>query len=107
MHIIIDPEFGRNHPLWSQNDNGTDIHIYPFSEDLIERILKWTKYWDDNYLYSRKIGDAFVQGWVPEADVNGWVNEGIRITGKMKEELPSLTVEKKFMSYRAETQIDY
>ena len=102
MHIIIDPEFGRNHPLWSKNDNGTNIHIYPFSKALVERILKWTKYWDDNYLLFRQADDTFVQGWTSDADVDGWIKEGTNITKEIMKEDPSVTVERKFMDYREE-----
>lgn len=102
VHITIDPEFGRAHPLWSKNDNGTNIHSYPFSKALIERILRWTKYWDDNYVPFRQIDDTFTQGWTPEADVDGWIKEGIKITEKMIEEDPSVSIERKFLDYKDE-----
>lgn len=97
MHISIHPEFGRTHPLWSDGDNGTDIHVYPFSEALLERIMAWNQYWDDHYLPFHQVGDSFIQGWVADADVSDWIQEGNRISDAMKREVPGLEIEKQFL----------
>lgn len=99
MHIYIDPEFGRNHPLWSEGDNGDDINKYPFSDALLNRILAWDEYWHNHYLILNRTDGPCGQGWIESADVVAWINEGLRISMDMKKEYPDAVIENKFLSY--------
>ena len=102
--VSLFPEVGMEWGLWANKEDlkreGEDDFLQPsdlnLSAVLTRNLGLWNRTWVENYGYGSD--ESFVAWWKDGFDVNGWLQEGLRIAERIETEA-DVAVERKFANY--------